>query len=342
MQEGAVLEMRGICKYFPGVRALENVDFTLREGEIHALMGENGAGKSTLIKVLTGVYPKDGGQIYIKGREKAISLKSPEDAQKAGISTVYQEITLCPNLTVAENMYIGRTKGSFVNWKKINEDAGKLLESLGIPALPNQQLASCSIAVQQMVAIARAVDMECKVLILDEPTSSLDEQEVAKLFKLMLDLKAKGVGIIFVTHFLDQVYEVCDRITVLRDGMLVGEYVIEDLPRVQLVSKMLGKELDDLSDIKGDSDTDNIDYESTPVLEAKQLASSSGIAPFDFHIRKGEVNGFTGLLGSGRSECVRAIFGADRVTGGTVMMDGKKVRIGKPIDAMKLGISYLP
>ncbi len=342
MQEGAVLEMRGICKYFPGVRALENVDFTLREGEIHALMGENGAGKSTLIKVLTGVYPKDGGQIYIKGREKAITLKSPEDAQKAGISTVYQEITLCPNLTVAENMYIGRTKGAFTNWKQINEDAGKLLESLGIPALPNQQLASCSIAVQQMVAIARAVDMECKVLILDEPTSSLDEQEVAKLFKLMLDLKAKGVGIIFVTHFLDQVYEVCDRITVLRDGKLVGEYVIEDLPRVQLVSKMLGKELDDLSEIKSDSDTENIDYESTPVLEAKQLVSSAGIAPFDFSIRKGEVNGFTGLLGSGRSECVRAIFGADRVTGGTVMMDGKKVRINKPLDAMKCGISYLP
>jgi len=342
MQEGAVLEMRGICKYFPGVRALENVDFTLREGEIHALMGENGAGKSTLIKVLTGVYPKDGGQIFIKGREKAITLRSPEDAQKAGISTVYQEITLCPNLTVAENMYIGRTKGILTNWKKMNEDAGKLLESLGIPALPNQQLASCSIAVQQMVAIARAVDMECKVLILDEPTSSLDEQEVAKLFKLMLDLKAKGVGIIFVTHFLDQVYEVCDRITVLRDGKLVGEYVIEDLPRVQLVSKMLGKELDDLSDIKSDSNAENIDYSATPVLEAEQLVSAAGISPFDFTIHKGEVNGFTGLLGSGRSECVRAIFGADRVTGGTVKMDGKKVRITKPLDAMKLGISYLP
>ena len=341
MQEGAILEMRGICKYFPGVRALEKVDFTLREGEIHALMGENGAGKSTLIKVLTGVYPKDGGQIYIKGREKAITLRSPEDAQKAGISTVYQEITLCPNLTVAENMYIGRTKGAFTNWKKMNEDAGKLLESLGIPALPNQQLASCSIAVQQMVAIARAVDMDCKVLILDEPTSSLDEQEVAKLFKLMLDLKAKGVGIVFVTHFLDQVYEVCDRITVLRDGMLVGEYVIEDLPRVQLVSKMLGKELDDLSDIKSDSDV-SVDYSATPVLEAKQLASTAGIAPFDFSIQKGEVNGFTGLLGSGRSECVRAIFGADRVSGGTIMMDGKKVRINKPLDAMKCGISYLP
>lgn len=341
MQEGAVLEMRGICKYFPGVKALQNVDFTLREGEIHALMGENGAGKSTLIKVLTGVYEKDGGEIYIKGNEGAVSIRSPQDAQNAGISTVYQEITLCPNLTVAENMYIGRTKGVMTNWKQMNAGAAKLLEGLGIPASPTQQLGSCSIAVQQMVAIARAVDMECKVLILDEPTSSLDEQEVAKLFTLMRDLRAKGVGIVFVTHFLDQVYEVCDRITVLRDGQLVGEYVIEDLPRVQLVSKMLGKELDDMASIRREGDANQVDM-GTPVLEAQRLSSVEGIKPFDFHIQKGEVNGFTGLLGSGRSECVRAIFGADRKLSGTVMMDGKKVAINKPLDAMKLGVGYLP
>ena len=342
MQEGAVLELRGICKYFPGVKALQDVDFTLREGEIHALMGENGAGKSTLIKVLTGVYEKNEGQIYIKGSENAVNIKSPQDAQNAGISTVYQEITLCPNLTVAENMFIGRTKGGSVNWKKMNADAGKILESLDIPASPQQQLSSCSIAVQQMVAIARAVDMECKVLILDEPTSSLDEQEVAKLFKLMLDLKAKGVGIIFVTHFLDQVYEVCDRITVLRDGKLVGEYPIAELPRVQLVSKMLGKELDDMSEIKKSSGAAVEEAGEAPVLEAHQLASTAGIKPFDFVIRKGEVNGFTGLLGSGRSECVRAIFGADRTVSGEVQMDGKKVKIKKPLDAMKNGIGYLP
>ena len=341
MQEGAVLEMRGICKYFPGVKALQNVDFTLREGEIHALMGENGAGKSTLIKVLTGVYEKDGGEIYIKGNEGAVSIRSPQDAQNAGISTVYQEITLCPNLTVAENMYIGRTKGVMTNWKQMNAGAAKLLEGLGIPASPTQQLGSCSIAVQQMVAIARAVDMECKVLILDEPTSSLDEQEVAKLFTLMRDLRAKGVGIVFVTHFLDQVYEVCDRITVLRDGQLVGEYVIEDLPRVQLVSKMLGKELDDMASIRREGDANQVDM-GTPVLEAQGLSSVEGIKPFDFHIQKGEVNGFTGLLGSGRSECVRAIFGADRKLSGTVMMDGKKAAINKPLDAMKLGVGYLP
>ena len=341
MQEGAVLEMRGICKYFPGVKALQDVDFTLREGEIHALMGENGAGKSTLIKVLTGVYEKDGGEIHIKGHQGAVSIRSPQEAQNAGISTVYQEITLCPNLTVAENMYIGRTKGSLTSWRKMNAGAAKLLENLGIPAKPTQQLGSCSIAVQQMVAIARAVDMDCKVLILDEPTSSLDEQEVAKLFTLMRDLRAKGVGIIFVTHFLDQVYEVCDRITVLRDGQLVGEYVIEELPRVQLVSKMLGKELDDMASIRREDDTAQVDGD-TPVLEAQGLSSAEGIKPFDFHIQKGEVNGFTGLLGSGRSECVRAIFGADKKTGGTVMMDGQKVTINKPLDAMKLGIGYLP
>ena len=342
MQDNAVLEMRGICKYFPGVKALQNVDFCLREGEVHALMGENGAGKSTLIKVLTGVYEKEEGQIFLKGQEKAVSIHSPQDAQKVGISTVYQEITLCPNLTVAENMYIGRTKGAFTDWKKVNEGAEKILQSLEIPAKATQQLGSCSIAVQQMVAIARAVDMECKVLILDEPTSSLDEQEVAKLFKLMRDLKARGVGIIFVTHFLDQVYEICDRITVLRDGKLVGEYVIEDLPRLQLVSKMLGKELDDLSDIRKEGDEYQGDDKGTAVFEAEQLVSSEGIKPFDFVIRKGEVNGLTGLLGSGRSECVRAIFGADKVLGGTVKMNGKTVKINKPIDAMKCGIGYLP
>lgn len=218
MQEKSVLELRGICKYFPGVKALENVDFTLREGEIHALMGENGAGKSTLIKVLTGVYEKDGGEIFVKGHQGAVAIRSPQDAQNIGISTVYQEITLCPNLTVAENMYIGRTKGAMTNWRKMNQGAAKLLHALGIPATPTQQLGTCSIAVQQMVAIARAVDMDCKVLILDEPTSSLDEGEVEKLFTLMRDLRLKGVGIIFVTHFMDQVYAVCDRITVLRDG----------------------------------------------------------------------------------------------------------------------------
>ena len=342
VKENVVLEMKNIHKSFPGVRALQNVDFTLCEGEIHALMGENGAGKSTLIKILTGVYEKDEGQIFLKGKDKAVVIRSPQDAQKLGISTVYQEITLCPNLSVAENMYIGRTSGMGMNWKKVNRDAEEILKSLDIPAKATQQLGTCSIAVQQMVAIARAVDMDCKVLILDEPTSSLDDQEVKKLFKLMLDLKSRGVGIIFVTHFLDQVYEVCDKITVLRDGQLVGEYEIKDLPRVKLVSKMLGKEFDDTTEIKDSSLIYDKEDAKDCVFEVEGLSSNAGIKPFDFSVKKGEVSGFAGLLGSGRSECVRAIFGADKVTGGTVKKNGKVIKITKPIDAMKNGIGYLP
>lgn len=330
--------MRNICKAFPGVKALQNVDFTLRKGEIHALMGENGAGKSTLIKVLTGVYYKDAGKITLGGEE--VNIRSPRDAQNLGISTVYQEITLCPNLTVAENIYIGRDERKGVNWRQMEAGAVRLLQSLKIPARPKQQLGSCSLAVQQMVAIARAVDMDCKVLILDEPTSSLDEQEVAMLFSLMRDLKGRGVGIIFVTHFLEQVYQVCDRITVLRNGELLGEYEIDKLPQVELVAKMMGKTLDDLS-VLNKKDTSEIDTGAAPVYEAEHL-SSAAARPFDFRIYKGEVNGFTGLLGSGRSESARAIFGADRVTGGTVKANGKCVHITKPLQAMKNGIGYLP
>ncbi|MBR2571191.1 MAG: sugar ABC transporter ATP-binding protein [Clostridia bacterium] len=339
MQNDAVLKMRGICKQFPGTRALNNVDFTLRRGEIHALMGENGAGKSTLIKVLTGVYEKDGGTIWVEGTGEEAHIHSPQDAQNIGISTVYQEITLCPNLTVAENMFIGRGKGQLVHWKDYEDRADGILRSLGIPARAKQELSRCSLAVQQMVAIARAVDMQCKVLILDEPTSSLDEKEVAMLFDMMRDLKSRGVGIVFVTHFLEQVYEVSDRITVLRNGELVGEYVIEDLPQVELVAKMMGKNLNDLADLEQVGLKSQGGQET--VYQAQALSSSES-RPFDFSIRRGEVNGFTGLLGSGRSESVRAVFGADRITGGRVQVNGKPVRISKPHDAMKNGIGYLP
>ena len=279
MKDGIVLTMRGICKRFPGVMALDRVDFTLRKGEIHALMGENGAGKSTLIKVLTGVYAKDAGEIHVDGVDEAISIRSPQEAQSYGISTVYQEISLCPNLTVAENMFIGRTQGKTVNWKAMEKRAGELLDSLGIPARPRQQLSSCSLAVQQMVAIARAVDTDCKVLILDEPTSSLDDKEVAMLFRLMRDLKARGVGIIFVTHFLEQVYEVSDRITVLRNGNLVGEFEVDKLPQVQLVAMMIGRELQNLSVIKKESGAASARREVR--YEAKQLSSTES-RPFDF------------------------------------------------------------
>lgn len=340
MDNNVLLTMRGIYKEFPGVKALQNVDFTLRKGEIHALMGENGAGKSTLVKCLTGVYEKDSGEIRIEGKDKPVSIRSPQDAQNLGISTVYQEITLCPNLTVAENIFIGRGNYKFINWHAQEKRADEILQKLNIPAKAAQQLGTCSLAVQQMVAIARAVDMDCKVLILDEPTSSLDEREVELLFTLMRDLKAKGVGIIFITHFLDQVYAVCDKITVLRNGELIGEYAIADMPQVELISAMLGKALDDISKLKSEKGRYNPDAET--VYEARELSSAEGVKPFDFTVRKGEVNGFTGLLGSGRSESVRAVFAADRVTGGKVKINGKDVKITKPLDAMKNGIGYLP
>lgn len=340
MENNVVLTMRGIYKEFPGVKALQNVDFTLRKGEVHALMGENGAGKSTLVKCLTGVYEKDSGEIRIDGKADPVSIRSPQDAQNLGISTVYQEITLCPNLTVAENMYIGRGNYKFINWKAQEKKADEILQKLNIPAKAAQQLGTCSLAVQQMVAIARAVDMDCKVLILDEPTSSLDEREVALLFKLMRDLKSRGVGIIFITHFLDQVYEICDRITVLRNGELVGEYEIKDMPQVELVSAMLGKAIDDISRLR--EERGKYSGKVEVVYEAEGLSSVEGVKPFEFAINKGEVNGFTGLLGSGRSESVRAIFAADRVTGGKVKMNGKDVKITKPKDAMEHGIGYLP
>ena len=252
MEAGVVLKMQGICMTFPGVKALEGVDLTLKKGEIRALMGENGAGKSTLIKCLTGVNKFEAGEIYLEGFDHPIVNKDTMDAQKKGISTVYQEVNLCPNLTVAENLFIGReprNKLGMINWKEMNARSAKLLESLNINVPPTQMLDECSVAIQQMIAIARAVDMKCKVLILDEPTSSLDDEEVEKLFVLMRRLRGEGVGIIFVTHFLEQVYAVCDRITVLRNGELVGEYETKDLPRVMLVAKMMGKDFDDLADI---------------------------------------------------------------------------------------------
>lgn len=343
MADDIVLKMRDISKTFPGVKALQHVDFTLRKGEIHALMGENGAGKSTIIKVLTGVHEFETGEIYIDGSEKTIINKSPEQAQKNGISTVYQEVNLCPNLTVAENLYIGREPRTLglINWKKMNKQAEELLKKLDISAEATQPLDECSIATQQMIAIARAVDMKCKVLILDEPTSSLDDDEVEKLFVLMRKLKSDGVGIIFVTHFLEQVYAVCDRITVLRNGELVGEYEIKDLPRVKLVSKMMGKDFDDLASIKEDR-KEVSDVEKEVIIEAEQLEHKGTIKPFDFQIHKGEVVGLTGLLGSGRSEMVRAIYGADKADSGTLKVNDKVVKINSPIEAMKLGMAYLP
>ncbi|WP_310603254.1 sugar ABC transporter ATP-binding protein [Anaerosporobacter sp.] len=343
-EKNIVLSMRHIYKNFPGVAALSDVDFTLRAGEIHALMGENGAGKSTLIKVLTGVEEFETGEIHIDGKSETIINRSPQEAQKHGISTVYQEVNLCPNLSVAENIFIGREPMKFgrIDWKTMNIKAKELLDSLNIEIDVTRALENYSVAIQQMVAIARAVDISAKVLILDEPTSSLDESEIEKLFKVMNKLKAQGTGIVFVTHFLEQVYAVCDRITVLRNGTLVGEYEVENLPRVQLVAKMMGKEFDDLASIKKVNAKQTEDEQRERVIDAKRLGHVGTIKPFDLAIHKGEVIGLSGLLGSGRSELARAIYGADKADEGSLLMNGEKLVVKAPIDAMKAGMAFCP
>ena len=342
MEKDVVLTMRGITMTFPGVKALDHVDFTLRKGEIHALMGENGAGKSTLIKCLTGVNDFEAGEIRVDGYDGPIKNRSTLDAQKHGISTVYQEINLCPNLTVAENLFIGRepmTHFGTIDRREIVRRSRKLMEQMNLPVDVTLNLEEYSLAMQQMIAIARAVDMECKVLILDEPTSSLDDNEVEKLFGLMRKLREQGVGIIFVTHFLEQVYALCDRITVLRNGALVGEYPIAELPRVRLIAAMMGKDFDDLASIKPERGNK---ISSEDMIDAQGLSHAGKIKPFDLEMKKGEVVGLTGLLGSGRSELARTIYGADRAQTGTLKIRGKKVDIKHPIDAMNMGMGMLP
>lgn len=342
MPSEVVLSMRDISKTFPGVRALDHVDFTLRSGEIHALMGENGAGKSTLIKVLTGVEEFESGIIKMSGSEEDIVNHSPQEAQTHGISTVYQEVNLCPNLSVAENLFIGREpkRAGMIDWKTMNRKAKELLEGLDIRIDVTKALENYSIALQQMFAIARAVDMSARVLILDEPTSSLDDNEVEKLFKLMRHLKSEGVGIIFVTHFLEQVYEVCDKITVLRNGGLVGEYETDKLSRVQLVAKMMGKDFDDLAAIKKGEKKEGKSKDA--VIEARGIGKNGTIKPYDLSIYKGEVIGLTGLLGSGRSELARSLYGADKPDQGELKVNGKPVSVHTPLDAMMAGMAYLP
>lgn len=338
-----LLSMRNISKNFPGVKALSHVDFTLRSGEIHALMGENGAGKSTLIKVLTGVEEFETGEIRIAGISRPIINKSPQEAQLNGISTVYQEVNLCPNLSVAENIFVGRAprKRGHIDWKRMNQKAREMLAGLNIQIDVTKALENYSVAIQQMVAIARAVDVSAKVLILDEPTASLDEQEVQKLFGVMRQLKSQGVGIIFVTHFLEQVYEVCDRITVLRNGALVGEYRVEELPRVQLVAKMMGKDFDDLATIKKEKALDKEEAKEV-IVKAKQLGCMGKIKPFDLTIHKGEVIGLSGLLGSGRSELARTLYGADKADAGNLEVKANKIHMSMPLQAMKAGMAFCP
>jgi galactofuranose transport system ATP-binding protein len=342
MSEKIILTLREIDKSFPGVRALDHAQMTLREGEIHALMGENGAGKSTLIKCLTGVYERDGGEILMEGNKENLFLHSTQEAQDHGIVTVYQEVNLLPNLSVAENLFIGReprTKMGFVDWKEMKRKSEKIMSEHRFNLDVTKTLGDYSLAIQQMIAISRAVDIEAKVLILDEPTSSLDEKEVENLFAVMRQLKEKGVAIIFVTHFLEQVYAVADRITVMRNGSFVGEYKTAELPRVNLVAAMLGKDLDDLSTIKPEGESV---IREKVIVKAEGLSHTGKIKPFNFTIHEGEVVGVTGLLGSGRSEMVRCMYGADRSQTGKLTFKGKELKMKAPIDAIKAGMGYLP
>lgn len=332
-----VVEIRGATVRFVSETALDGVDLRLLPGEVHSLMGENGAGKSTLIRALTGVRPLDEGTILIDG--EPARLASPRDALRAGISTVYQEIDLLPNLTVAENICLGREPRRFgaIDVRRMRRDAADVLGSLGVEVDPASVLGTHPLAVQQLVAIARAISTEVKVLVLDEPTSSLDADEVAELFRVIRELKARGVAILFVSHFLDQVYEICDRVTVLRGGRLVGEYLTRELLRIDLVEKMLGRRMEQLDAVHPPEWEEST---ALPALSTRRLTVGTGIVEADLDLAEGEVLGVAGLLGSGRTELARALTGIDRPDSGGVSVRGRAVRFSGPRHAMRLGIVY--
>ncbi|HXT39903.1 MAG TPA: sugar ABC transporter ATP-binding protein [Candidatus Angelobacter sp.] len=338
----ALVAARKITKLFPGVRALEDVDFTLRRGEIHALMGENGAGKSTLIKVLTGVYRPDCGEILLEGR--SIDPRSPAEAQTLGISTVYQEVNLVPLLSVAENIFLGRQPMRLgrIDWRQINLRAKEVLGRLDVNVDVTRPLNSYSIAIQQMAAIARALDLNARVLVLDEPTSSLDANEVGHLFEVLRRLKSRGLGIIFVSHFLDQVYAISDRMTVLRNGRWVGEFQTSKLPRLELIAKMIGKDLSSVEEMSARREGKTVAADQTPFLEVKGLARRGSMRPFDLEIRAGEVVGLAGLLGSGRTETARLLFGVDRADAGEIRIDGRAVVMNSPRAAIARRFGFCP
>jgi monosaccharide-transporting ATPase len=337
---GPVVAMTGITIQFPGVKALDDVDLRLFPGEVHALMGENGAGKSTLIKALTGVYSYDAGTVTLGGVEQRFA--TPADAQAAGISTVYQEVNLCPNLTVTENIVLGREprrRGS-IDKRTSRQRAQRVLEELHLDIDPRSVLGSHPIAVQQLVAIARAVDTDARVLVLDEPTSSLDAGEVAELFRVVRSLRDRGVAILFVSHFLEQVYAISDRMTVLRNGRLVGEHRTAELSRTELVRAMIGRELAVLEDLER-AEPRPVEVGAVPRLAATGLGRKGAIEPADVDVPAGRVVGLAGLLGSGRTELTRLLFGADRATTGQVAVDGRPVRLRSPRSAIAQGIAFL-
>ena len=338
---GEILKVTNLSKSFPGVKALTSIDFDLRQGEIHGLMGENGAGKSTLIKVITGFYTKDSGDIVYDN--EPIDFGSPNEAVRHGISTVYQEINLIPLLSVAENIFLGRqpmkTRGGGIDWKVLYKRAEEAIGQLDLDIDVTLPLNSYSVAIQQMVSIARALDISAKILILDEPTSSLDATEVRRSFGIMRRLKEQGISIIFITHFLDQVFEITDRITVLRNGRKVGVYETEALTRIDLISSMLGKEFEEL-------DSDRWRKEEGPLGEEfvslNRMSKRGYIEEFDLSIRKGEVLGLAGLLGSGRTEIAKLLYGIEKPETGQIVIDGRKTVVTGPKRAIEKGIGFCP
>jgi simple sugar transport system ATP-binding protein len=335
--------MRGIGKAFPGVQALEGVDFDLEAGEIHALVGENGAGKSTLIKVLTGVERPDTGHMTYGGQ--AVEVRSPKQAQSLGISTVYQEVNLCPNLSVAENILIGRERRRWgrIDWGALNRRAQEILLGLDIDIDVTLPLGTYSVAIQQMAAIARALEISsARVLILDEPTSSLDAHETEQLFGVMRKLRQAGLAIVFITHFLEQVYAVSDRITVLRNGRLVGTFATAELPRFELIAKMLGRNLTELVDMTKIKLAAGAEAAHETRLVASGLGRTGSVEPFDLELRAGEVVGLAGLLGSGRTEVAGLLFGVEKPDSGSITVGGTPVRHHSPLDSIERGVALCP
>ena len=343
MTNEPLLRMQNIRKVFSGVVALDNVSLTLERGEVHSLVGENGAGKSTLIKVMTGAYARDGGEIFLEG--KPVNFRTPEDAQRAGVVAVYQEVNLLMFRTVAENIFLNRepSRFGFIDWARMNRETGELLKRLGLNINPKAPLGSLNIAMRQMVAIARGVSLGAKVLVLDEPTSSLTEKEVGILYEVIRRLKAEGTAIVYISHRFDELYAVCDRVTVLRDGKFVATRNLKGLERIDLVCLMLGKQREDLEK-KGATAFDEhkmVNDNAPPLLVTENLTRGRRMQNVSLDVRRGEILGMAGLLGSGRTDVARAIFGADRTETGRVVLDGKEINARKPNDAIRAGIAFL-
>jgi galactofuranose transport system ATP-binding protein len=340
-----VLRARGIKRAFPGVQALDDVELCLRAGEIHALMGQNGAGKSTLIKVLTGVCAPDSGTIELDGQ--TIQPASPLHAQQLGISTVYQEVNLCPNLTVAENIFAGRYprqpwwRGGGIDWAAVDREARRVLGALQLEIDVTQLLSAYPVAIQQMVAIARATAVSARVLILDEPTSSLDADEVRQLFALLERLRRQGMAILFITHFLDQVYALSDRITVLRNGRFAGEYRTGELSREALIVAMVGREIAAAGDQIA-AGKRAPDAAGAPLLQATAITRRGKVHPLDLEFKEGEIVGIAGLLGSGRTELARLLFALDVLDDGEIRVNAQAVSLRSPADAIAQGLALCP